>query len=66
MLRKLGRFEINLMPQVLRLHRIIPGRGQFPNPAEARGLVHFLGVPTPEKLAAMRAYAEALAKYDAQ
>jgi hypothetical protein len=65
-LRKLGRFEIDLMPQVLRLHRIIPGRGQFPNPAEARGLVHFLGVPTPEKLAAMRAYAEALAKYNAQ
>jgi hypothetical protein len=58
-LRKIGRFEIRLLPLVLRLHRIQPGQ-LYPDPAGARGLVHFLGVPISGKLAAMRAYADAM------
>jgi hypothetical protein len=48
-LRKLGRSEIGLLPQVLTLHRLDTGGALFPNPVTARGLVHFLGAPTGEK-----------------
>ena len=59
-LRKLGQFEINLLPQVLTLHRLDTGGAQFPEPASARGLVHFLGAPVEDKLMAMQAYVDAL------
>jgi hypothetical protein len=62
-LRKLGRFEIGLMSQVVQLHRLDVGKAQFPDPAAARGLVHFLGAPTGEKLKAMQDYAAALRQH---
>nr|WP_294518762.1 hypothetical protein [uncultured Rhodopila sp.] len=57
-LRKLGRHETGLLPRVLNLHRL--GGALHPNPADARGLVHFLGAPVGEKVKAMQAYLDCL------
>jgi hypothetical protein len=59
-LRKLGRFEVGPMSRVLTLHRLDIKDAPSPNPEAARGLVHFLGAPTDEKLTAMRDYLAAL------
>lgn len=59
-LRKLGICEIVEMSKVLVLHRLDSGRGEFPDPLQAKGLVHFLGASTEGKLAAMRSYLVAL------
>jgi hypothetical protein len=59
-LRKLGRIELRAMSHALRLHRLDTGQGTAPDPAAARGMVHFLGAPAAEKRDAMAAYAAAL------
>ena len=59
-MRKLGCIDTGPMSQVLKLHRLDIGQSRFPTPLAAKGLVHFLGAPTSEKLAAMRAYVAAL------
>ena len=59
-LMKLGVVEINMMANVLNLFRVMATGPVHPDPAAARGLVHFLGVPTAQKRGAMRAYMTAL------
>jgi hypothetical protein len=59
-LKKLGRIEINALPRLLNLFRVPPQGLVHPDPRAARGLVHFLGVPTAQKRDAMSAYITAL------
>lgn len=52
------------MTRFMRLHRLDGASGPYPDPAGARGLVHFLGGPMAGKVAAMQAYGEALRALD--
>lgn len=58
--RKLGCHALDTMTRFLTLHRFDGADGLFPDPAAARGMVHFLGSPAAGKARAMRAYVEAL------
>jgi hypothetical protein len=57
---KLGVVEINILAQVLNLFRIPEAGPSHPDPGQARGLVHFHGVPYAERHEVMRAYMAAL------